>query len=332
VTGRVHVIAEAGTNHNGDLNTARRLVDAAAGARADSVKFQLIYPEGLYLPRFYRDGHYEDNEVFAQRSAAMLTDDDYRELAEYCRSKSTPFTATVFDTRGIELVDELDVPYIKTASCDLNNSRLLVAAAETGRRMVISTGMAGLDEIERAVSDVTATGNTDLVLMHCVSVYPCPAERMNLGFVAVLRESFGFPVGLSDHTEGSVTSAAAIGLGAEWIEKHFTLDRSSPGFDHAYAMEPEALAGFVADVRQTSSACEIQEVKVLEDEQGVRTRARRSIYAARDIEEGEEIREDDLLVVRPEGPLSPNDLPLVVGRTAKRRIFQYEPLSLEATC
>jgi sialic acid synthase SpsE len=328
----VHIIAEAGTNHGGDLAEAKRLVDAAVASNADTVKFQIIYPEGLYLPRFYRDGAYEENDVFAQRAAAMLSDDDYRELAAYCRSNGTAFAATVFDKRGIDLVVELDVPYIKTASCDLNNSGLLIACAETGKRVVISTGMATLDEIEWAVSDVLSTGNSDIVLMHCVSAYPCPLEEMNLGFLKTLKDTFGLPVGLSDHTESSLAAAIAVSMGATWLEKHFTLDRGAVGFDHSYAMEPAGLAAYVADVHAVEAACTPRDGKLSETESGVKCRARRSVYASRDIEVGTVIGEDDLLVVRPEGPLAPNEAGQVVGKQAKVGIAQYQPLDWDLLC
>lgn len=324
----VHIIAEAGTNHNGKRSIAEELVDVAVDAGADSVKFQIIYPEGLYLPKLFQDGQYSDNEVFHKRRAMMLSDDDYRSLADYCKEKGIGFSASVFDRRGIDLLDELDVGYIKIASCDLNNSRFLIEAAELGRRLVISTGMASLGEIERAVSDVVTTGNTDIVLMHCVSVYPCPTERMNLGFLGVLKQAFSFPVGLSDHTENNLAGAIAIGMGAEWIEKHFTLDREAEGFDHEYALGPAGLAQFVRDMRAATEACLRQSVKVQSAEATVKNRARRALYAARDIQAGEVLKKKDVLVVRPEGPLKPNDLLLVLGRTAKRLIHQYEPLSL----
>ena len=329
---KVHITAEAGTNHNGRLEIAKGLVDVAVDAGADSVKFQIIYPEGLYLPKLFQDGQYSDNEVFHKRRAMMLSDDDYRSLADYCKEKGIGFSASVFDHQGIDLLDELDVGYIKIASCDVNNSRFLIEAAERGRRLVISTGMASLGEIERAVSDVVTTGNTDIVLMHCVSVYPCPTERMNLSFLGVLKQAFGFPIGLSDHTENSLAGAIAIGMGAEWIEKHFTWDRKAEGFDHAYAMEPADLAQFVGDIRAATEACRRQSTKVQSAEAAIRSRARRALYARRDIQAGEALREKDVLVVRPEGSLKPNDLPLVLDRIAKRMIHQYEPLSLEMFC
>jgi sialic acid synthase SpsE len=329
MTRRIHIIAEAGTNHNGKYATAEKLVDAAVESGADSVKYQIIYPEGLYLPHLFVDGTYQENEVFQKRASMMLSDDDYRNLAKYCEAKGIGFSASIFDRRGIALLDSMQVEYIKIASCDLNNSPLLVQAAETGRRLIISTGMASLGEIEQAVSDVTATGNTNIVLMHCVSVYPAPLDRMNLTFLQTLKQAFGFPIGLSDHTEQSLAAAIAVSMGVEWIEKHVTLDRTTEGFDHKYAMEPQALAEYIADVRSSEAACQHQPIKVGEQERTVKQRARRGLYAARDIAAGEMIAATDILIVRPEGPLSPNDKNLVEGRKSRRSIRQYEPFSFD---
>lgn len=323
---RIHVIAEAGTNHGGCFARAVELAEVAKQAQADSVKFQIIYPEGLYVEKLIRDGRLEENPVISARRAGMLSDDDYRRLADRCREMGIPMSASVFDDRGISLLDEFNPPYFKIASCDLNNYGLLHRAASRGRKMIVSTGMATLDEIEHAVDAVTSTGNHDLVLMHCVSVYPCPTERMNLSFIKTLQTSFGFPVGLSDHTEQSLAAAAAVALGVTWIEKHFTLDRSSEGFDHAYAMEPDGLTDFIRDVREVERAMNVPPVKVGDAEAGVRVRARRGLYAKRDIAAGETITEDDVLVVRPEAALAPGDLVVLVGSVASRPIAQYEPI------
>ena len=324
----VHIIAEAGTNHNGKLSIAKSLVDVAVDAKADSVKFQIIYPNGLYLPKLFQDGQYHKNEVFYKRQSMMLGDNDYCDLAGYCREKDIEFSASVFDSQGLDLLDKLDSSYIKVASCDLNNSRFLIEAAEHGRRLIISTGMASLREIERAVLDIVTTGNTEIVLMHCVSVYPCPLERMNLSFLGVLKQAFGFPVGLSDHTRGNLAGAIAIGMGAGWIEKHFTLDCKADGFDHSYALEPIALHQFVRDMRLAMEACTRQDVKVQSAEVAVKDQSRRGLYAAHDIQAGEILRKQNVLVVRPEGLLEPNNLPLVLGKAARYSVSQYEPLSL----
>jgi len=325
----VHIIAEAGTNHNGKLETAKSLVDIAKQAGADSVKFQLIYPEGLYLPKFFQDGKYVENEVFKKRAAGMMTDQDYGELAAYCKTSGIPFSASVFDIRGLDLLESLDVPYFKIASCDLNNSPFLIQVAERGRKMIVSTGMASLGEIERAVSDMLSTGNQDIVLMHCVSVYPAHLANMNLAFIDTLRSAFGLPVGLSDHTESSLAAAIGIAKGITWIEKHFTQDRTSPGFDHAYAMEPSMLKQYILDIRASEAACRHQGSKLQPAEAQVKTRARRGLYAARDIQAGEILKMEDVLIVRPEGPMAPVDIVRVIGRAIRRDLHQYEPLSYD---
>lgn len=326
----VHVIAEAGTNHGGRVDVAESLADAAIRAGADSVKFQIIHPEGLYLPKSWSGGRLVDNDVYRRRAAACLSETEWRRVADYCRGRGRPMSASVFDVRGLSLLDAMDPPYIKIASCDLNHSRLLRAAAETGRRLIVSTGMADLGEIERAVSVLDRAGARDVVLMHCVSAYPCPVQRANVAFLVTLRAAFGRPVGFSDHTESSLAAAAAVALGAAVLEKHLTLDRAAEGFDHAYAMTPEMLAGYVADVRAVEAACVRSSEKVGAEEREVRARARRSLYAARDLSAGETLREADVLVVRPEGELAPDDLAELVGRRVGREVKRYEMLTRQA--
>jgi sialic acid synthase SpsE len=326
---RLHLIAEAGTNHGGKRDTANALVEAARQAGADSVKFQLIYPEGLYLPEFLTDGRYVPNEVFQKRRAAMLSDDDWRRVAAHCAEHELPFSASVFDRRGLDLLEELDAPYIKIASCDLNHLPFLQEAASRGRRLILSTGMAALAEVERSVTAIQRIGRVDLVLMHCVSVYPCPAERTNLSFIDELKRTFGLPVGFSDHTESSLASAIAVAKGVAWIEKHFTLDRKASGFDHAYAMEPAMLTAYIADVRASEAACRPQPEKVQPAEATVKQRARRGLYAARDIAPGEVVRERDVLIVRPEGPIAPPEAVRVYGAKAARGFRRLEPITWE---
>ncbi len=325
----IHIIAEAGTNHAGALNTAQRLIDIAVEGGADSVKFQIIYPEGLYLPRTFETGEYVDNPVFQQRQAMMLPDEDYDRLAAYCADKGIAFSASIFDQRGIDLLDRLQVPFIKIASCDLNNARLLQRAAATGRKLIVSTGMASLGEVEEAVESIVQTGHTDLVLMHCVSVYPVETADTNLDFIDTLKQAFGFPVGFSDHTENNVASILAVSKGVTWLEKHITYDRQAVGFDHRYAMEPEVFASYVSEVRKAEQALQRAPVKIGANEANTKVRARRGLYAARDIPADHVLTESDILVVRPEGPLRPNDQPLILTRRAKRVIRQYEALALE---
>ncbi len=260
----------------------------------------------------------------------MLSDDQWRELAGVCREHDIPMSASVFDERGVRLLDELDAPYLKFASCDLNNSALLKAGAETGRRLIISTGMSTLGEIEEAVLDVTGAGAENIVLLHCVSAYPAKTSEMNLSMIRTLASAFGFPVGLSDHTESSAAAAAAVALGATWFEKHYTYDRAAEGFDHAYAMEPQGLATYIEEVRSVADALAPDPHKLRPAEAAVVPRARRGLYVSRDIPAGELVRPEDVVVVRPAGPMAPNRAPEIIGRTTTRPLARYEPWTPEA--
>ncbi len=326
-TSNIHVIAEAGTNHNADPETGKRLIDAAVAAGADSVKFQVIYPEGLYLTHLWEGEQLVENEVVAIRRRGMLTDEDYADLNRYAAEQGIPMSASVFDQRGIDLIAGLDAPYLKLASCDLNNTTLLRQAAATGKKLIVSTGMASLAEVERSVKAILDTGHEDVVLLHCVSVYPCPTEQMNVGFIETLKREFGLPVGLSDHTEEDVAAPMAVALGAIWFEKHYTLDRSAEGFDHAYAMEPDALARYVSVIRNAEKALTAPATKVSEAEAETAQRARRGIYAARDLSAGSVLAAEDLLIVRPEGPINPQDADALIGKTLAADLDRFRPFT-----
>ncbi|MBI5623166.1 MAG: N-acetylneuraminate synthase family protein [Elusimicrobia bacterium] len=325
------VIAEAGNNHNGDLKTALGLVDLAKRADADSVKFQIINPEGLYLPAFYEGGGYRANPVIEARRRTALCDDDYGRIAEHCKARGMDWSASVFDEESLALLLRLRPSYVKIASCDLNNIMFLKKAAQRagaeGVRMVLSTGMSTLGEIERSVAALAKEGFSDLVLLHCVSVYPAPLVRMNLGFIDVLKKTFALPVGLSDHTQDSLASVMALAKGAEYFEKHVTLSRDQEGFDHAHSLEEPAFARYVKDLRESFEAVSGGGEKLSEEELAVRRRARRSLYAARRLERGEAVREEDVLVVRPEAAMRADEAGSVVGKRCKDAIMQYQPFT-----
>lgn len=322
---KVHIIAEAGTNHGGNLDTAKRLAKIAWNSGADSVKYQIIYPEGLYLPEFYVDGKYTANEVFTIRQSMMLSDQQWFLLKEYCQDIRIPISSSVFDSRGLAMLNSWNPPYIKIASCDLNFSDLLKEAGSFGKQVILSTGMASLAEIERAVKAFESTGNKNLVIMHCVSSYPCPLGEMNLKMIEKLKE-FGYKTGLSDHTESSIASSMAVAMGVEYIEKHFTYDRNARGFDHSYAMDPMGLNQFVTDIREVEKSLSPRTEKLSENEKNVALRARRSLYAARDINPGEILQKSDILTVRPQSHFEPDDLVSLIGVSTKIPIRKFEAI------
>lgn len=322
----LHVIAEAGTNHNASLELARVLVSTGLNSGADSVKFQIIYPKGLYVPGFPSEDGYRPNPAIENRRRGMLSDEAYAAVWEYGKEIGIPVTASVFDVRGIRMLEHLGVPYIKLASCDLNNDALIRSAAETGIQLVLATGMSSLREVEHAVSLVRDAGGNPPVLLHCVSIYPTPVERANVRFVSTLLREFGGPVGFSDHTETDTAAILALGLGATWFEKHFTTDRTLEGYDHPYAMEPPALTRYVRSLRDAETALVTPDEKISDAEATVAAVARRSIYAGRDLPAGHVLSERDLLVVRPAGPLTPGDLPALLGRPLLHPVGRHAPL------
>lgn len=324
---KVHIVAEAGSTHEGNPDTALKLVEVAHNSGADSIKFQFINPVGLYLPRLRIDGELQVNPAIAAREAQVIAPADWRRIAKRAGEVGVPLSASVFDKFSLEQLVALDPPYIKIASTDANNDGLIEQVVATGKPVLISTGMSDLGEIDHMVQTLDRTGAKDVVLLHCVSAYPCDPGLSNLAFITTLKSSFGLPVGFSDHTETSVAAIAAVALGATWLEKHFTLDRSAKGFDHAYAMEPAMLAGYIADIRSAEAALARQTPKVGEAEATVRQRARRSLWSASDLPAGHVVGDADVLVVRPAGPLTPVELPRILGGKLAKPIRASEPFT-----
>jgi N,N'-diacetyllegionaminate synthase len=323
---KIHIIAEAGNNHNGSIITAKKLIDVAVDAKADSVKFQIIYPEGLYVEKINEENGLKDNPIIKIRQESMLKDYEYAELNDYCRKNKIQFTSSIFDNRGIELLVDLDTPYIKIASTDLNNLSLIHEAAKTGKKLIISTGMSILSEIERTVNFLTKEGHDKIVLLHCVSVYPAAEQLMNLSFIDILKSNFGFPVGLSDHTESNLSAIVAVGKNIEYIEKHITLDKKQKGFDHPYATEPNDFHKYVEDIRNAESANTLRENKMSSEERNVMNRARRGIYLGKNLNEGDIICFDDLLVVRPPSDFGADKIFKIIGKKIKNAKSKYSPL------
>lgn len=309
--------------------TGTRLIDIAHAAGADSVKFQILFADGLYLPISWESGVQKPSDVVAKRKATELDDHQWWQLALHARGVGIPFSASVFDERSLDLLTAFDPPYIKLASTDLTNYPLIQAAAERGLPLILSTGMATLSDIEKAMAYALRESRASVILLHCVSRYPTPVAAAGLGFITTLRQEFDSEIGYSDHTESSAAACAAVALGATWFEKHFTHDRSADGFDHGYAMEPAGLTSYITDLRAVEEALSATDRTLSAEELSVRQRARRALYAARDVQAGEVLQRSDLLIVRPEGPVDPTRLHEVLGKRARRSIVQYEPISVE---
>jgi sialic acid synthase SpsE len=325
----IHIIAEAGTNNNGNLQKAKNLVNIAARAGASSVKFQMINTWGLYLPGKYEYGHYNIEDVIKIRQEGEMSDAEYQELFNYSTNASIPFSASVFDEKSLKLLASFNPPYIKLASCDLNNVRFLRQVAQYGIKVVMSTGMSTMKDIEIGVNAITQNGFKDLVILHCVSVYPSTIKQTNLRFIEEIKKNFEFEIGFSDHTGTSHAACMALTLGATWFEKHFTENKTQSGLDHAYAMEEDELKTYVNDINEAYEALVLKEDKISDAEKYTRRRARRSLYASKDLPVGHIITNDDILVLRPENILQADEIDLVIGKTLSKALKQNDPFNKE---
>jgi N,N'-diacetyllegionaminate synthase len=316
------VIAEAGVNHNGDINLARELVKVAAKAGADAIKFQTFTADRLATataPKAtYQVARTEQGEsAQAMLKRLELDADDHKTLIQDCKREGIMFLSSAFDEQSADLLEELGVQAYKIPSGEITNIPYLRHMASKGKPLIVSTGMSTLDEVAVAFD---AVKRVPVVLLHCVSLYPSPPEGTNLRAMQTMRERFRVPVGYSDHTEGVDVALAAVALGASMLEKHFTTDRKLPGPDHAASLEPHELARMILGIREVEASLGDGVKRPLPEEAETARVARKSVVAAKDIAEGTAIDRDMLAVMRPGTGLPPTKLEWVVGRRAKHHI------------
>lgn len=328
------IIAEAGVNHNGSLARALDLVDVAARAGADAVKFQTFDADRLALRDAPKAAYQIDPADGAESQHAMLKRlelraADYRALADRCRARGVLFLSTPFDEDSADLLDALGIAAFKTPSGELTNLGLLRHIARKGKPLIVSTGMATLSEVEAAVDAVEAAGARELALLHCVSNYPAAPDDVNLRAIETLARAFGVPAGYSDHTAGLAIAFAAVALGACILEKHFTTDRGLPGPDHAASLEPDELAQLVCGIRAIEAARGDGRKRPAAGEAATAAVARKSLVSARDIAGGERLADGDLAVSRPGTGLAPALRAAVLGRSARTAIPAGTLLTLE---
>jgi N-acetylneuraminate synthase/N,N'-diacetyllegionaminate synthase len=328
MTGSPLVIAEAGVNHNGDLGRARAMVAAAAAAGADVVKFQAFDPVGLVATGTETAAYQRANTGLTDQQAMLtalaLTSAEFEALAAECAAHDIEFLCTAFDVDAIEGLLGHGMRRIKVASGEMTNTPALRRFARLGAPIVLSTGMATLDEVGEAVATLRDGGAVDITLLHCTSLYPAPEETINLRAIVTLGEAFGLPVGYSDHSLGDHIAVAATALGATIIEKHFTLDRNLPGPDHAASLEPRELGAMIRKVRATARALGDGVKRPAAAERDVARLVRRSWHAARDLPEGHVVGEDDVVLKRPATGAAPSTS--LVGRRLRRGVRRDEPL------
>lgn len=331
--GQPFIIAEIGSNHNGDMDLAKKLILEAKEAGASCVKFQswskdtifskVVYEDNYFLKDDYRNRtDYTLEEIV---DAFSLGIEEHRQMKAYCDEIGIMFSTTPFSEAEVDfIVDELDVDFVKIASMDLNNYPFLTYVANKQKPIILSTGLSTAEEIDKAVRTIEATGNKELVLLHCVAEYPTPDGSVNLNTMDMLRDVYDYPTGYSDHSLGITAPVLAVGKGACVIEKHFTLDKEMFGWDHKVSMNPSDMSLLVKECLRAREMLGSYRKIVTESEER-RNAFRRSIVAAKDLEAGSVISESDLTYKRPGTGVSPGELKLFIGRKLKRAI-RYDEL------
>jgi N,N'-diacetyllegionaminate synthase len=322
---RVLIIAEAGVNHNGDIAIAKALIDVAAEAGVDFVKFQTFKADKLVSGKAQKAEYQTtrtgaDESQFQMLKKLELSEDDHLELVQYCKDKNVKFLSTGFDLESLDFLYDIGVRLFKVPSGEITNLPYLKKIASLAEEIIISTGMSDLTEIGEALTALRSAGRpgTKITVLHCNTEYPTPFSDVNLLAMQTIKDSFNVEVGYSDHTLGTEVPIAAVALGARVIEKHFTLDRLLEGPDHAASLEPHELISMVSAIRNIEKALGSVIKEPSPSERKNIKVARKSIHLVRDIAEGEVITEADLIMLRPGDGISPMQLNEVSGRISKR--------------
>jgi len=320
---RTFIIAEAGVNHNGDIHTAKRLIDAAAHSGADAVKFQTFDAKSLvcqHAPKAEYQTHDsgQAESQFEMLQKLQLDSEVHKELLDYCGDKGILFMSTAFDLGSIDFLQKLGLELFKIPSGEITNLPYLRKIGGLGKKIIVSTGMADLGEIEAALRVLTDAGTRkkDITVLHCSTEYPTPVEDVNLKAMLTIRDAFKVRIGYSDHTIGIEVAVAAVAMGAAVIEKHFTLDINMPGPDHRASLEPDELAAMIKAIRNIEralgSGIKIPSPSELKN----KATARKSIVASRNIHKGEILTEETITSKRPGTGISPMEWDRVLGNVA----------------
>jgi N,N'-diacetyllegionaminate synthase len=326
--------AEVGINHNGDMELAHQSIDAAADAGADAVKFQNYRTEDFLSDRALTHEYTSQGKSVVESQYDMfkrceLAPAKLRELREHCDRRGVIFFSTPTSETGIQELIEIGVTLLKNGSDYLVNLPLIRGMARTGLPTVISTGMATLDDVSDAVEAFRGAGGKDLILLHCTSSYPTPAEDVHLRKIGTLRATFDCPVGLSDHTDGTVAAIGAVALGACMIEKHFTLDKNLPGPDHRFSADPGEFRALVESVRSMEKSLGSAELKPAASEQLGRSDYRLSCVAARELPAGRRLVASDIAFRRPGSGFPPKELEALIARELVKTVQQGHVFSSE---
>ncbi|MCP4157905.1 MAG: acetylneuraminic acid synthetase [bacterium] len=332
-----YIIAEAGMNHEGDLKTALKMIDEAAKAGADAIKFQTYSPGKLttqWAPKYWKDAHPDKTQYDFFLENKFFTRSDWENLVKRCKEKNITFLTTCFDKEGVDLFEELGMPAYKVASADITDYDLLGHIAKTGKPILLSTGASTLDEVEATVNYLQEQSSGPIAILHCVLSYPTPFEEANLNRIKELQKRFPeYLIGLSDHTvpdEAHLVPVLAAVFGAAIIEKHYTLDCSLQGNDHRLSVDPRLLKLMVENVHKAQRLAVAEHKEILDIEKDARTYARRSIVAANDIPGNTVITETHITYKRPGTGLPPYEKNKVIGKRTKNTIKQDQLILLDS--
>lgn len=320
---RVFIIAEAGVNHNGDINIAKQLIDAASELGADAVKFQTFKAENVVCKTAKKAAYQLETTGQCETQYDMLkklelTQQMHKELMKHCVEKNIMFLSTPFDIESVKMLADLGLQVFKIPSGEITNLPYLREIARQKKKVILSTGMSNMDEVKAAVDVLRSNGTDDITLLHCNTSYPTPTEDVNLLAMVEMHEAFRLPVGYSDHTQGIEIPIVAAALGAAVIEKHFTLDKNMEGPDHKASLEPHELRQMVEGIRKIELALGDGIKRVSESEKTNISVVRKSIVAAADIHKGEKFTDKNLTTKRPGGGISPMRWDDIIGTTADR--------------
>ena len=312
-----YVIAEGGLNHNGDINIAKKLIDSAKKCGANAIKFQTYKTEN-----FVR----ETNQYFDVFKNAELNFEQFEELKNYSKSIGLTFFSTPFDIESAEFLNQLEIPCFKIASSDLTNLPLITKIAKMQKPMIISSGLSTMNEINDAVNCCLFEGNNQIALLHCVANYPAQPDEVNMNVINTLKKTFGFPIGYSDNGESSLVDIVAVSMGANIIEKHFTLDKKMSGPDHGFSIDPNGLKSLISQIHEIDQmkgdGIKIPQFSEIKN----RLTIRKSITAKRDLQQGEKIQEGDISIKRPADGIEPKYLTMILGKTINTNIKKDSPI------
>ncbi|MDR6762498.1 N-acetylneuraminate synthase/N,N'-diacetyllegionaminate synthase [Flavobacterium sp. 2755] len=333
---KVIIIAEAGVNHNGDINIAKKLIDAAVDAGVDYVKFQTFKADSL-VSKSAKKAEYQsvnindgDDSQYTMLKNLELSHENHLELMSYCREKNINFFSTAFDVEGINYLNKLGLNFFKIPSGEITNYPYLKAVALCGKPVILSTGMCSEIEIKQALDVLVKFGlkKEKISILHCNTEYPTPMEDVNLKAMLTIGKNFGVPIGYSDHTLGIEVPIAAVAMGAKIIEKHFTLDKTLPGPDHVASLEPHELKEMVKGIRNIELAISGDGEKIASKSETKNIAiARKSIFISKDLKEGHIITDDDIITLRPGDGISPMEWENVIGKKLTTNKNEFDKLS-----